>query len=186
MHLITPMDIHITAKHLQLTEPIRRHVQEKAQKAQKYFDRITRIQVVLSVEKRIHQAEVVVHAPKQMFRALAQSNDLYAAMDSASSKIDAQIKKYKERLRNHHTHRTKADTLELVSLAQRPQDLSQFAVVKQVPMRPMSREAAAGEMEAVGHNFWMFLDEESRQIQVVFRRQDDSYGILKPVKWNGK
>lgn len=177
------MTIHITAKHLQLTGPIRSYVEEKIQKVQKYSNQVTRVQVILSVEKRVHQAEVIVHAPKHTLRALALGSDLYAAIDLASDKIDAQLKKYKERLRNHHI---KAPDTLIESPESEFIEASMFSVVKQVPMRPMSREVAAGEMESVGHNFWMFLDEESRQVQVIFRRQDDSYGILKPVKWNGK
>ena len=177
------MIIHTTAKHLQLTEPIRNYVQEKVRKVQKYCNQITPVQVVLSVEKRVHRAEIIVHAPKQTFRALAQSSDLYAAIDLASDKIDAQLKKHKERLRDHHARG--ADSL-MENPAGEFIEASRFSVVKQVPMRPMSRETAAGEMESVGHSFWMFFDEESRQVQVIFRRQDDSYGILKPVKWSGK
>src|SRR5258708_2029272 len=100
--LRNPMNINITGRHLRLTPAIRAYVEEKAQKAQRYFNHITRTQVVLSVEKLTHQAEIIVHAPKQTFRALAEGADLYAAVDLASDKIDAQLKKHKERLREHH------------------------------------------------------------------------------------
>ena len=178
------MKIQITARHLKLTDPIRSYVEEKIQKAQKYFNHIIWAQAVLSVEKRTHQAEVIIHTPKQTFRAQAQGADLYSAIDLTSDKIDIQLKKHKERLRDHHAGMSAAEAEQ--TLVGTPVDGSRFSFVKKVPMRPISREAAADEMESVGHSFWMFLDEESKQVQVIFRRQDNSYGILKPVKWSGK
>lgn len=176
------MRIHITARRLRLTPSIRAYVEEKVLKVQKYFNHIIWAQTVLSVEKRSHLAEIVVHAARQTFRAQAKGTDLYAAVDLASDKIDAQLKKYKERLRNHHKGTTAGLAAELLSA----EESVRFSVVKDVPLRPMSSNAAAEEMERLGYAFWVFLEEQSRQVQVVYRRQDDSYGILQPVKWNGK
>lgn len=176
------MQIHITARHLRLTQAIRGYVEEKVQKAQKYFSHIIWAQVVLFVEKRTHQAEIVVHAGRQTFRALSKGGDLYAAMDLASDKIDAQLRKYKERLRDHHL---RAAAEAEVPAAAVPGPV-RFSVIKQVPLKPISREDAANQMDALGFDFWMFLDEDSRQIQVIYRRQDESFGLLQPVKWNGK
>jgi len=173
--------IHISARSLQLTEAIRSYVEEKVQKAQKYFQHIIWAQVVLMIQKRTHQAEIVIHASRQTFRALARGADLYAAIDLASDKVDAQLKKYKERLRDHHSKFSEEEEPAFVGGGP-----ARFSVVKQVPMRPMTREEAAGQMERLGYDFWLFLDRTSRQVQLVYRRQDDSYGVLQPVKWNGK
>lgn len=176
------MNINITGRHLRLTPAIRSYVEEKVQKAQRYFNHITRTQVVLTVEKLSHQAEIIVHAPKQTFRALAQGADLYAAVDLASDKIDAQLKKHKERLREHHGKSASEEAPSGSVMT----DGVRFSVVKPVPVRPMSREEAVGEMDSMGYNFWMFLEKDSKQIQVIYRRLDDSFGLLKPVKWSGK
>lgn len=175
------MQVHITARRLRLTQPLRAYVETKLAKAQKYFNHIVWAQAVLSVEKRAQQAEIVLHAARQTFRAMAQGADLYAAVDLASDKIDTQLKKYKERLRDHHKR-----SVVVLSAAPEAPPGPRFVVVKQFPLRPMSREEAAGEMERVGHAFWVFLDKDSRRVQVVYRRQDDAYGVLVPVKWNGK
>ena len=178
------MQIHITARHTRLTEAIRSYVEEKLQKAEKYFNHIVWAQVVLSVEKRNHQAEVVLHAGRQTFRSLSKGGDLYAAVDLASDKIDAQLKKYKERLRDHHKG-SPAD-LSLLPVAMSEGEPLRFSVIKQVPVRPMSREEAADQMDELGYNFWLFLDRGSSQVNVIYRRQDESYGLLQPVKKNGK
>lgn len=176
------MRIHITARHLKLTNSIRAYVEAKAQRAQKYFNHIIWAQVVLSVEKRTHRAEVVVHASRQTFRALALGADLYSAIDLATDKVDAQLKKYKERLRNHHRLEEPAPVPAFVEET----NSVRFSVIKQVPLKPMTREEAANEMDTLGYTFWLFLDREAKQVQVIYRRQDDSYGLLQPVKWNGK
>jgi len=176
------MQINVTARHLKLTQAIRSYVEEKLQKAPKYFSRIVWIQVVLSVEKRTHKAEIVIHAPHQTFRAMGLGADLYSAVDLASDKIDAQLRKHKEKLGDQH-HKAPAPP----EAAPAGADAEiRFSVVKRVPLRPMSKEEAAREMEAVGYNFWMFLDRDSDRPHVIFRRLDDTYGLLQPVKWNGK
>ncbi|MBI4386800.1 MAG: ribosome-associated translation inhibitor RaiA [Elusimicrobia bacterium] len=176
------MRIHITARHLKLTPAIRSYVEEKVQKAQKYFSRITWVQVVLSVEKRTHRTEIVIHAAHQTLRALAQGQDLYAAIDLASDKIDAQLKKYKDRLRDHHARQAQTP----IPPTFIPSPDMRFSVVKQVSLKPMTREEAVQEMEALGYSFWLFLDREDRQLQVVFRRLDDTYGILRPLRQGGR
>ena len=85
------MKIHITGRHLRLTKAITEYVEEKVAKAQKYFNHIVWAQVLLVVEKRSHQTEIVIHASRQTFRALAKGADLYAAIDLASDKIDSHL-----------------------------------------------------------------------------------------------
>lgn len=172
------MKIHITGRHLRVTKAIREYVEEKVSRAQKYFNHIIWAQALVSVEKRSHRAEIIVHASKQTFRALATGATLYAAIDLATDKIDVQLRKYKERLKEHHR---KAPLPEPT-----PVDMGatpvRFSVVKQVPVLPMTPEEAVDEMERMGYNFWMFQDHESRQINVIFRRLDDSFGLLQPTK----
>jgi len=173
------MKIHITGRHLRLTKAIRTYVEEKVSKAQKYFSHIIWAQVSVSVEKRAHQAEIVIHASKQTFRALAKAATVYAAVDLASDKIDTQLRKYKERLKEHHKH-----TAATPDIVQELMDASpvRFSVVKQVPVPLMSPDDAAVEMERLGYTFWMFQNSDSKKINVIFRRLDDSFGLLQPAK----
>lgn len=174
------MKINITARQMRLTAPIRTYVEEKVGKAQKYFNNIVWAQVTLSVSKRAHQAEIIIHASRQTFRALAEAADLYAAVDLASDKIDVQLKKYKERRKDHHKAGFAPEDLEVpATFSGEPVRIS---VIKQVSMDPMSADEAALQMERMGFNFWMFHELETGQINVIYRRLDDSYGLLTPVK----
>ena len=151
------------------------YVREKVDKAQKYFEDIVWAQVVLLIEKSTHKAEIVIHARRQTFRALAAAADLYSAVDLASDKIDSQLKKYKEKLKDHH--KVPAEDAEAPP---RPEALT-VAVIPQ-PVFPMSAEEAVEDMEARGHSFLLYQDRASGNVQVVFRRTDESYAVLSPVK----
>jgi ribosome hibernation promoting factor len=175
------MRIHISARHLKLTKSLKSYVEEKAGKAQRYFDHIIWAQVVLEVEKKAHTCEIVIHASRQTFRALARGVDLYAAVDLASDRIDAQLRKFKEKIRNHHKEIEPAPLAAAALNDGGELPVVQFSIVKQVAMRPMSREEAAEEMDRLGYAFWMFMEKDSGQVHVIYRRMDDSYGLLQPV-----
>jgi putative sigma-54 modulation protein len=172
------MEIQLTAKQLKITPALRDYVSQKMGKAQKYFDHIVWGQAFLFVEKRAHKAEMIVHAPGQTFRALATAADLYSAIDLASDKIDAQLKKHKERVKTRH----KAKTSETMSEAVPPTTTS-FSVLRQT-VEATSPERAIEEMEASGHQFLAYLDRDTDQIHVVFRRTDETFGIVQPVRKN--
>lgn len=173
------MDIQLTAKHIKVTPAIRAYVEQKLEKAQKYFDHIVWGSAFLSVEKRAHQAEFVVHAARQTFRAQAVAADLYSAVDLASDKIDGQLKKYKERLKDRHKGLPPPAAAGLPPAP--PAAALRIARVKQ-PVKPITPEEAAQELESLGQAFRLFQDKDTEQIHVIYRRSDDTYGVVQPVK----
>lgn len=170
------MEIQLTAKQLKITPALREYVQQKMGKTQKYFDHIVWGQAFLFVEKRSHKAEMIVHAPGQTFRSLATAADLYSAIDLASDKIDAQLKKHKERIKSRHKPKTSDTMAEAVPPAQ-----PAFSVVRQ-PVLPMTPEAAAAELDASERVFLVYLDKASDQIHVLYRREDETLGIIHPLR----
>lgn len=172
------MEIQLTAKQLKITPALRDYVQQKMGKAQKYFDHIVWGQAFLFVEKRAHKSEMIVHAPGQTFRAIATAADLYSAIDLASDKIDAQLKKHKERVKIRHKPKASEMALEVL-----PSDQQSFSVVRQA-VAAMTPQQAVEELESRGHQFLAYLDKSTDQIQVVFRRSDESFGIVHPIRQN--
>ncbi len=170
------MEIQLTAKQLKITPALREYVQQKMGKTQKYFDHIVWGQAFLFVEKRSHKAEMIVHAPGQTFRALATAADLYSAIDLASDKIDAQLKKHKERIKSRHKPKT-SDTM----AGAMPPVLTSFTVSRQ-PVAPMTPEQAAAELDGSERVFLVYLDKDTDQIHVLYRREDESLGIVNPVR----
>lgn len=172
------MRIHIVARKIKMSKPVKEFIEAKFEKLHEYLDNIVWAQAIVSVEKKIHSAEVVVHAGHQTMKAAAETDEMYSAIDKAMDKMEAQIKKYKERFTDHHaaevTHGEEFTTLVGPEI--------RFSVVKDVPLKPMNKEEAVIEMEKLGFNFWMFQDRGSKQLQVVFKRLDSTYGLLQPVK----
>ncbi|MFH1619369.1 MAG: ribosome-associated translation inhibitor RaiA [bacterium] len=176
------MTVHIVARHIKLTKALKDFIQEKVEKTRHYFENIIWAQVILTVEKRAHRAEIVIHASQQTMRACAEASDLYSAVDLCVDKIDGQMRKYKERLKKHRTNNN--ISLKMMESCVPDADI-RFSVFKEVPLRPIRRDEAVSEMERLGYNFWMFMNSDTRQVNVVFKRFDSSYGLLHPVKKEG-
>ncbi len=170
------MEIQLTAKQLKITPALREYVQQKMGKVQKYFDHIVWGQAFLFVEKRSHKAEMIVHAPGQTFRAMATAADLYSAIDLASDKIDAQLKKHKERVKSRHKPKASDTMAEAIPPAE-----TAFTVVRQI-VEPTTPERAAEELDGSERRFLVYLDKDTDQIHVLFRREDESLGIVHPVR----
>ncbi len=180
------MDIKITAKGIKLTPAIKEFINTRVGKIENFFDNIVSAQVLISVEKKINQkAEIILHTgAKTTISASAVEDNLYKAIDAAAVKAEAQAKKIKSKAKARKVVK-KDDDEDLGAFAGHvllPQNDVKFSVIKQVEVSPMNPEDAAYEMERLGYSFWMFLDEDSKQINLIFKRLDGTYGLLKPVK----
>lgn len=96
------MQINITGHHLELTASLRNYVESKLEKLERHFDQVVDVNVILSVEKLRHKAEATVHLSGTNVFAEDTQEDMYAAIDGLIDKLDRQVKKYKEKLTNHH------------------------------------------------------------------------------------
>ncbi len=181
------MEIKVTAKNIKLTPAIKEFVQNRVGKIENYFEDVVWAQVTLSVEKKINQhAEIVIHTSgKSTVTAAAVETDLYKAIDAAATKAEAQMKKAKSKIKSKRTAKKTAAAQEIAAFSEHillPTNDVKFSVIKQVEVTPMNPEDAAYEMERLGYSFWMFLDEDSKQINLIFKRLDGTYGLIKPIK----
>ena len=111
-------------------------------------------------------------------KAAASTDEMFSAIDKAMDKIEIQVKKYKERFTDHHA----TETVDLGEMTTLMGPEIKFSVVKDVPLKPMNKEEAVIEMEKLGFNFWLYQEKATKQLQVVFKRLDSTYGLLQPVK----
>ena len=181
------MDIKITAKGIKLTPTIKEFINTRVGKVENFFDNIVSAQVLISVEKKINQkAEIILHTgAKTTISASAVEENLYKAIDAAAIKAEAQAKKIKSKAKSRKVTKKSVKDEDLGAFADHvllPQNDVKFSVIKQVEVSPMNPEDAAYEMERLGYSFWMFLDEDSKQINLIFKRLDGTYGLIKPVK----
>jgi putative sigma-54 modulation protein len=113
--------------------------------------------------------------PRGMVRVEQAETDMYAAIDLAVERLEQSLKRYKERrLERHHAPEPS------LSQEPEPQEEGQIVRVKRFPLRPMNPEDAAFEMEALGHDFYVFRNAKTEQINVIYRRRDGNYGLIEP------
>lgn len=96
------MQIDLTGHHIDITDPLRSYVSEKFERLERHFDHVTDVHVVLSVEKLRHKAEATLHVSGGKLYADNTEEDMYAAIDGLADKLDRQLKKYKEKMTDHH------------------------------------------------------------------------------------
>lgn len=96
------MQINLTGHHIEITDSLRHYVNEKMGKLERHFDKVSNTHVILSLENVLHKAEATVHMSGNDIFADSIEEDMYAAIDSLVDKLDRQVKKHKEKLKNHH------------------------------------------------------------------------------------
>jgi len=182
------MQINITARHLALTPAISEYVRKKVERCERYFDHLVWAQVILYVEKYRQVSEIVIHASKSTFRAKEESIDLYAAIDLSVDKIEKQLKKYKEKEKIHRKSKSRSSADKPDKMGARFLSLVENAggkgnvisEVKRFDIKPTSVLEAISEMDVMGYKFYMFLNAETSLINVVYKRENGSYGLLEP------
>lgn len=95
------MQINLSGHHVEITEPLREYVTSKLSKLERHFDHVTNAHVVLTVEKQVQKAEASVHVSGGRLYANATEQDMYAAIDAMTDKLDRQIRRHKEKLNDH-------------------------------------------------------------------------------------
>lgn len=180
------MQVHITARHLELTTALADYVRKRLERVARHFQAVLRAQVVLSVEKHRHQAEIIVHANDHHdFRANAASTDLYAAVDLVAEKLHKHMGREKDRRVRGRRGQKRAVFLEppggfppLFDGNGHDTLAPPITAAHRFAPRPMSVEEAVHEMERKNYTFLIFLNDDT--LNVLYRRKDKTYGLLEP------
>lgn len=193
------MKLVIQGKNIEVTDAIREYVHQKIEKAVNHFQNLTtEVDVHLSVARnpRINPkqaAEVTIYANGSVIRAEESSENLYASIDLVADKIARQLRKYKEKRQDKKTNaqsKTSFETAEqpVVSdlIGDRSPELPTEVVrTKYFAMPPMTIEEALEQLQLVGHDFYMFCNAETGEINVIYERNHGGYGVIQPRNGNG-
>jgi len=175
------MNIQITARNIDLTDAIRSYAEKKVSKLAKYSDHITEASVTLEVQKNVHIVEVLLSAKGLFMKGLEKSEDLYASIDLATDKIEKQLVKYKEKLKDKKMHDKDYDTpLRLNVLDSQSVEDSETRVIitKDIPVKPMDPEEAVMQMDLLNKSFFVFRNSDSNEVAVVYQRDDGNIGLI--------
>jgi putative sigma-54 modulation protein len=174
------MNISITGRHLEVTPALKSYVEEKINKFTRYLTHISEANVTLSVEKYRHKAEVLLKVNGSLIQAESITGELYSSIDEVIEKLKRQIKKHKEKLIEHR----KSDTKSGKDLLQAAETSETIKIIKnkRFELKPMSPDEAAMQMELLGQEFFVFTNEASGKLNVIYRRKDGNFGLIEPVK----
>jgi putative sigma-54 modulation protein len=193
------MKLVIQGKNIEITNAIREYVHQKIEKAVNHFQSLTtEVDVHLSVARnpRINPkqtAEVTIYVNGSVVRAEESSENLYASIDLVADKISRQLRKYKEKRQDkvHAAVRT-AEAVHQEPVAptlisdRTPTLPAQVVRTKYFAMPPMTVQEALEQLELVDHDFYMFLNAETGEINVIYERNHGGYGLLQPRHTNGQ
>ena len=189
------MLINIRGKNIQLTDSLRSYTESKVGKLQKFYEDLSSADVSLIVEKNrnveeTHKVEITLHANGTIIRGEESTISMYSSIDVAVDKLERQIKKYKQKL-YRNLSKDKRREQETSPIPQLPnidlpidesEELEPRIVrSKQFAMKPMDPEEATLQMELLGHDFHVFLNPNTNQINVVYKRKDGNYGLIEPT-----
>ena len=172
------MKFTIVGKNINVTEGLRLAVEDKIGKLEKYFTPDTEVHVTLSVEKERQKIEVTIPVKGNIIRSEQVSNDMYVSIDLVEEIIERQIKKYKSKIVDAKQSASSLSD----AFAAEPADEEEIVITrtKKFAMKPMDPEEACIEMELTGHNFFVFRNSETDEVNVVYKRKGNTYGLIEP------
>jgi putative sigma-54 modulation protein len=185
-----PLHVIVQGKHIAVTPALREYAEEKLGRIARYFDHVQEAQVVLSVERRrgdvgrAQVVEVTVRGDGVLLRGEEASADMYASIDLVAEKLKKQIARYRSRFidrRRLEESRKKTRALVAADRALRAGPRQpQVVRTKRFAMKPMTADDAALQMELLGHDFFVFRNASSLEVNVVYKRADGNYGVIEP------
>ena len=199
------MEIVVKGRHCEVSDRFRNHVEEKLARLEKYDQRVIRVDVEVSKEANPRlsdqqvRVEITIRSKGPIIRAEAASVDKMAALDKAVERLSAQARKASDRRRIHHGARTPTSLAQAMAGAENnvPEKSEEESLERKAgpltvmgdgplvvrekshPAAPMTLDQALYEMELVGHDFYLFIDKESDQAAVVYRRKGYDYGVIR-------
>lgn len=169
----------ITGRNIEVTPGLREAIEEKIGKLARYFNPDTEVIVTLSVQKDKQKIEVTIPVKGNIIRAEETSSDMYVSIDLVEEIIERQLKKYKNKLIDKKQSAQAFSEL-FLSEEYEADDEIQIVKTKRFGMKPMDPEEACIQMELLGHSFYVFLNADTEEVNVVYKRKGNTYGLIEP------
>lgn len=189
------MNVKITGRHMEMSDALKSYIENALSKLTHYFDKIINADVVLDVEKHRHICEININANGMRIHSKEVSPDMYASVDAVIEKLDRQIRKFKDKIRNHkprsveETRKYRHIILEVKDEIEKGEDVSQeetpvipHEIVhrEQVALKPMTVDEALMQIQLLEEPFLVFINVETSQVNVLYPRGNNTYGLIEP------
>ena len=169
----------IMGKNIEVTPGLRTAVEDKIGKLEKYFTPETEVHVTLSVEKDRQKIEVTIPVKGNIIRSEQVSNDMYVSIDLVEEIIVRQLRKYKTRIANQQNSRKNFQPAYLEMETDGDEEVK-IVRTKKFAIKPLDPEEACVEMELLGHSFFVFRNAQTNEVNVVYKRKGNTYGLIEP------
>lgn len=170
----------ITGRNIEVTEGLRSAVESKLGKLEKYFDKDVDINVTLSVEKDRQKIEVTIPVKGSIIRSEQTSSNMYVSIDLVEEVIERQLKKYKNKIIQSKQAAGNVFTQDYIDKDYEEEAEVKIVRSKRFGIKPMDPEEACIQMELLGHNFYVFSNSETGEVNVVYKRKGNTYGLIEP------
>lgn len=175
------MQTSVTFKNLDSSDTLRSYVQEKLDRFDRLLDNPAEANVVLSVEKFRHMAEINIIGDRLTINGKEETIDMYSAIDMVLDKLEKQIKKNKQKIREYRTgSKNRKKRISELEIEPAEEDIEKQVKIKNIDYKPMDVEEAVMQMELVNDNFLVFTNARTDKVNVLYRRKDGHYGLIQP------
>lgn len=178
------MKISIRGKNLEVSNALRNYVEDKIGKIEKYFnDAFIEAQVALAVERERHVVEVTIAVDGLLLRGEESSADMYASIDGVIEKLERQVHKYKTKISRkirERKHEFKLDLITGLEGEEFEEVEPKVVRTKRFAVKPMPIEEALMQMDLIGHDFFVFRNADTNEVNVVYKRKNGQYGLIEP------
>ncbi len=171
------MKIQVRGRNMDTTDALKDYISKRLGKLDKYIDNLGDAQVTMTVERGFHRIEVTIPINGMILRGEESTGDMYTSIDLVVEKLEKQIEKYKGKLQKRGA-RYVNDQRKTTAV---PEDEEPRLVrTKRFAIKPMPVEEAVLQMNLLGHNFFVFSNADTEQVNVVYKRKDGNYGLIEP------
>ena len=172
------MKVNIRGEKIKITAPIKEYIEKKITKLDKYLERAEEIEayVLVKIKGKEQVIEVTISTKKYTLRAEESHSDLYAASDLVIDKLERQIRKNKTRLKDKYKNYEEDEFV--LNFEEKEENTNKIVRRKDVESKPMDEQEAILQMDLIGHDFFVFKNEDEECVSVLYTRKDGSYGIL--------
>lgn len=177
------MKISIRGDKVKITDAMNNYVTEKLKKIDKYLDNPEEVKanVVVKIEKQGQKVEITIPLKNFILRAEETQEDIYAAVDTITDKIERQIRKNKTKLQSQAKKSREIKEFAIASINEindEEENNNKIVKRKKIEVKPMSEEEAILQMELLGHDFYLYVDRDTMKPTLVYKRKDNQYGII--------
>jgi putative sigma-54 modulation protein len=180
------MRLHVKGKNVEVTDAIHDYAERKFGKLSPQLAEPTRVELELALERNPsiadnQVAEATIWTKGPVLRARESSGDMKASIDLLVEKLERQVKRYREKRRHEHERHERANGRVPAVPSFSSEEEAVIVKTKQFVLNAMSPEEAVEQLELIGHDFFVFRNDDSGEINVVYRRRDGDYGVIEPA-----